>query len=58
MDFDLGEDVNARPQQMLDNNSYFDNVRSFNDMQQRERSFNLEKQQKAKTQGLELNKLQ
>ena len=61
--FDLGlegmyEDSAGRPQQMLDSNSYFDNVRSFNDLQQRERSSNLEQRQKAQTQGLELNKLQ
>ncbi|MCP4770763.1 MAG: tetratricopeptide repeat protein [Planctomycetes bacterium] len=63
MDFDLGlegmnDDSDGMPQQMLDNESYFDNVRGFNDLQQQERSRNLEQQQKSKSQGLELNKLQ
>jgi len=48
-----------RPQgQMLDSDSYLDNVRGLNSLQQESRSRNLEEKQKSQSLGVELNKLQ
>jgi hypothetical protein len=44
--------------EMLDSESYLDNVRSFNGLQQKSRSQNLRKKQQSQSIGVELNKLQ
>lgn len=44
--------------EMLDSESYLDNVRSFNGLQQESRSQNLKKKQQSQSLGVELNKLQ
>jgi uncharacterized protein YfaS (alpha-2-macroglobulin family)/TolA-binding protein len=44
--------------EMLDSDSYLDNVRSFNGLQQESRSQSLKKKQQSQSLGVELNKLQ
>jgi hypothetical protein len=55
MDF---EDMLDRKSQTFGSDSYLDNVRVLNSLQQQSRSQSLERQQQSQTMGVELNKLQ
>ncbi len=57
-EFAPSQDDKRMQQDLLDSNSYLDNVRGFNGLQQETRSQNLQEKQKSPSLGVELNKLQ